>query len=443
MSFSISLRWLSSVHESREVRETGAELKIALGQDVLTRNIDEWSRTVSDDVRVSAYPLALWFASNWWRLRWEPLPNERPPLSWRMSHEIAAAGYGYIWPQVAMASDGESIQIWSVSSPEGNTGPVQYLSSASGAVAASNFEYVLDQFFDSVLARLNAVGIRDTELHALLAELSEERGDTELATYRRLEAMAGFDAGEGPAGVLDQLEALIPEAGPDAAQEIATLGALPHSEHAIGEAVRMAGSVGLRAAPDAMVDDVARSRPDPKAPAWIRGRALADRLRERLGLNGHPVSDEQLFDVMGVASHDIERNEGDTRARLGLAIRQPTGQLSLHLRRRRPESVRFELARFLCDHVLAGPADRWLPATDAKTSRQKVQRAFAAEFLCPIGGLTHYLNGDFSDDAMEDAAHHFRVSPWAIQTQLLNNGFVSHELQADIDGGARFPYAIA
>jgi len=29
-------------------------------------------RTTSIKVRLSAYPLALWFASSWCRLRWEP-----------------------------------------------------------------------------------------------------------------------------------------------------------------------------------------------------------------------------------------------------------------------------------------------------------------------------------------------------------------------------------
>ncbi len=78
-------RWMSSIHEAEEVRETSAMLSIVLGEGFATRNQDDWSNTVQEEVRLSAYPIALWFASSWWRLRWEPLPLEAsPPLAWEL-----------------------------------------------------------------------------------------------------------------------------------------------------------------------------------------------------------------------------------------------------------------------------------------------------------------------------------------------------------------------
>ena len=68
-----------------------------------TRNLDDWSQSVKRSTRVSAYPLAAWLASSWWRLRYEPLPvGNRANSSWRMkvAHEVAASGYGYLWPQI-------------------------------------------------------------------------------------------------------------------------------------------------------------------------------------------------------------------------------------------------------------------------------------------------------------------------------------------------------
>jgi hypothetical protein len=47
-------------------------------------------------------------------------------------------------------------------------------------------------------------------------------------------------------------------------------------------------------------------------------------------------------------------------------------------------------------------------SADLATARQKFQRAFAAEFLCPINSLVEYLSEDFSDTALEDAALRFR-----------------------------------
>ncbi|MBK7145713.1 MAG: hypothetical protein IPH76_11120 [Xanthomonadales bacterium] len=442
MNFAITWQWLSSIHESAEVRETGAKLKLAIGPKVLTQNVDEWSKTVSDDVRLSAYPLALWFASNWWRLRWEPLPNGTPDVSWRMAHEIAAAGYGYIWPQVLLASDGEAIHVWAAASPEGKPGPIKYLSSAHEVLIADEFERVLDDFFGGVIARLEAVGISHSPLHDLLAELSEERANQELTVYRRLEAIAGFDAGEGPASVLDQLERLVPQAGLNAAQEVATLCVSQDVGTLLESAVRTANGVGLNANPSIVVDEVAQAFCSQRAPAWARGKELASHLRRKLGLNGGPISDTALHDALGVKKTDLVEASAHSRPPFGLAVRKAPRQLTLHLRKRGNESVRFELARFLCDQMFAAADDRWLPLTDAKTSRQKAQRAFAAEFLCPIESLIQHLGSDFSDDAMDDAAHHFQVSPLAIQTQLVNNEFLSRSALPDFNGGIAFPYAV-
>lgn len=444
MTLSISWQWMSSIHETPEVRETGAKLKITLNREVLTRNVDEWSKTVSDDVRLSAYPLALWLASNWWRLRWEPLPTTVPSLSWRMSHELAAAGYGYVWPRVLFASDGEAVQVWAAPSAESEPSPVNFLTAAHGVVRAGDFEHSIDNFLGGVIARLEAVGIAETTLQSLVAELAEERADASLAAYRRLEAVAGFDAGEGPPGILGQLEALIPQAGLNAAQEMATLCASPHSEQVLADAIRIAGEGGLQAKPTELAaDEALHAGVERHAPAWVRGKDLALRLRRRLAMNGQPISDGDLYDVMGITPHQIANSASQVRVPLGLAVREAQGQLALHPRRRSATGFRFELARYLCDHAMASEGDHWLPVTDGKTSRQKAQRAFAAEFLCPIDALTGYLSGDFSDDAMEDAANHFRVGPLAVRTQLVNNGILPRELLADFEKEGSFPYHAA
>lgn len=421
---SIGWQWLSSIHEPPEIRETGAKLRIALGPEVLTRNVDDWSKTVSDDVRVSAYPLALWFASNWWRLRWEPLPQQGlMTVSWRMSHEFAAAGYGYIWPRVLIASDGEAVQIWSAPTGEHASLPVKYLTGAHGVVPAEEFEHEIDHFLNGVAARLKAVGIEGTALQGLLAELAEERADVQLTAYRTLEAIAGFDAGEGPKNTLATLEELISRAGMNATQELATLCSSGNSGQTLADVVGVAAEDGVAARPIDAATDLAFDNDEARfTPAWVRGKEFALELRRRLGMNGAPIPDDELHEILGVSSREISEAGGQRRAPLGLAVRRNEGTLTLHSRKRHPVSIRFELARFLYDNATAAQADRWLPVTDGKTSRQKAQRAFAAEFLCPIEVLRAYLSDDFSDDAIEDAANHFRVGTPAVQSQLVNNG---------------------
>ena len=95
--------WLSAGADGPVFRDTSAQFAIYLDDTCLTRNEDIWSKTVRDTVLVSTYPLALWFASSWWRLNWEPLlkPGPRPSLDWRMAHELGAANHGFVWPAKA------------------------------------------------------------------------------------------------------------------------------------------------------------------------------------------------------------------------------------------------------------------------------------------------------------------------------------------------------
>ena len=442
MTFAISWQWLSASHESPEVGLTSAKLKLLLGQQVITRHVDECSQTVSDEVRLSTYPLALWLASNWWRLRWEPLPPGSPVVSWKMSHEMAAAGYGYLWPRVAFASDGEVIHVWSEPTSADSPQPVRYLSGGYATVAAVEFERAVEHFLEGVLARLDALGVDNTDLHQLWRELGVERTNAALAAYRRLEAIAGFDAGEGPEDILARLEALAPEAGMGAVHELATLCAVIAPEQLLEATTNLARKPGLPARPDQVVTGSGLVESvDQNWPAWVRGKEIALTLRHRLGLDGQPLLDEDLCRLMGVpADRASWPAETEASMPLGLAVREDPVQLNLHLRRRSATGQRFELARLLCDHVTADRADRWLPVTDGKTSRQKLQRAFAAEFLCPVESLKVFLGGDFSDDAIEAAAEYFRVGLRAVQSQLVNNRILPREILMDFEAGIGLPY---
>jgi len=100
---------------------------------------------------------------------------------------------------------------------------------------------------------------------------------------------------------------------------------------------------------------------------------------------------------------------------------------------------RFELARFLGDYLSSRGSGAWLPATDAHTARQQYQRAFAAEFLCPIGPLADFLAGDLGPAAIDDAAEHFAVSERAVETQLANHRLLPAGILED---GSAFPYVM-
>ena len=76
--------------------------------------------------------------------------------------------------------------------------------------------------------------------------------------------------------------------------------------------------------------------------------------------------------------------------------------------------------RLLGDRLL-GHVEPLSPATRAYTYRQKAQRAFAAELLCPYEAVCDFLGNDRSEERCHDAASHFNVSSLTVSTVLLNN----------------------
>ena len=56
-----------------------------------------------------------------------------------------------------------------------------------------------------------------------------------------------------------------------------------------------------------------------------------------------------------------------------------------------------------------------------------MQRAFASELLCPIDSLVDAMKNDYSDDAKEEAADLFQVSPLVVAWRLADKGLVGRD----------------
>lgn len=88
-------QWLHGAAGAEHERRTLAAIRIQVGDQCVTRVEDLAAKTVRGSVHLSAYRLAYWPAEHWWRLRWEPEISDRD-TDWLMSHELAAAGQGFI-----------------------------------------------------------------------------------------------------------------------------------------------------------------------------------------------------------------------------------------------------------------------------------------------------------------------------------------------------------
>jgi hypothetical protein len=346
-----------------------------------------------------------------------------------LSHQLSASGDGFLWPPLLFESDGQAIEISMHPSGRAVFEPIKYLGQFRQWVAIEEVESAASAFINKVLSRLAERGLVDSQLHKLWAEIQQERLDPPLAAFRRIEAILGFDPGEAGADVVKRIQVLEAKAGRAAAEEVA------HATHATST-----GSVSELLAP-AAVESASAAAPHgefgvqpgkldlanvlAQRHPWHKGYALAYQVRSRCNLNGEKVTDEQLAGLLGLDAAVFRSDVGEKSKRLpfGVAVRSETRPDEARFVFRSPQHVRrrFEAARMIADYVLAPASDAWLPTTAAHTARQKTQRAFAAELLCPSRALKTFLGDDTSSYAIEDAAEHFAVAADTVTHQIANH----------------------
>lgn len=426
-SFSIGCEWQPSDLGDVAERWTTAALVIRVGPWCATELEDALSRAVRSSARLSALRLAEWFASNWWRLLWEPRADT---CSWRASHKVGSAGGGYVWPDLSFSSDWRWIRVSGRPTKRREAEPVRYLNHFDELISVGDFERGVDDFIDGAIGRLSALQGNPSELGRLWAEIADERDDPERSRLRRLEACMGYDAGDAPSDLLISLRREMDSFGANAVQEMAAAygqGAVPRLR-ALSESVGERG-VEVRVPRCGEIrSKLSQDDGSPEAP-WQRAERAARIARDIWGL-APPVSTDLLCDVMAVRRVDLGRgqsNAGDSFL-VGLRETGASDSFRMTVSSKYGTSRRFGLARLVADHIATGEEDRLLPGTGCGTSRQKFQRAFARELLCPLESLREHMDVEEpSGDAIQDAAQHFDVSPLTVQTMLVTRGALGPE----------------
>lgn len=380
---------------------------------------------VRESIIASAYPLALWFAANWWRLRWEPFPIHGTDLhDWHMSHMMGAAGGGYVWPNLTLVSDGENIHLRLQPTQEGK-GPLRYLSSASVWVPAHEYEFGIDQLVEATLMRLDERA-EQAPLQDLWQAVRDERADPVVAMQRQLEARLGFDPEEAPASLINLLTQLGAVRGEEAVQELACLG---HEEI---EGILGGIEESLRSTKDTITLPLRNMRLTSRLITvedlypWKKGRDAANQARKFLGLDDGPLLNKRLAELLETSKSFLEDTPTHESLPVSIGEVASEGKAKVTLGKRRKESRRFMAARIMAAGVYDGREGRWLPCTNAATVKQKFQRAFAQEFLCPYEDLIAWMDTESPDEELMDAAaEHFEVSPLLVNTVMVNHGHIS------------------
>ncbi len=443
-ALTVSLSSENLASGSAEERVTFGLLAMTANDRLLTAGEDLSCGELRHGPHVAGYPLAEWLVWNWWRQRWEfgRPSDEDATHGWDSSHRMATIGDGYAWPNITISSDGVQAFLASEPSRDPSMVPFRYLGAPGyQAVAAAELETAVDGFVEEILTRLKGQNLRGTNLHRLWHDLKAERKDPEVSRFRRLEAQLGHDPDEADESVirrgLDDAAAL----GEEAWGEVAADGALRGRASDQTMSAKHIEGIARGSGFDANTNDVVALTGDDAVPrpgeveAWRMGEHVAWELRDRQSLDGHPISDRHLADFSGTTS-DVISNNNKLSHYISFALDQDGGRTRISLKSRWETGRRFDLARLIGDRVLGSrmgyAAERLFPVTRTRSYRQKMQRAFAAEFLSPFAAVDDMLDGDYSEEKQDEAARYFNVSPMTIRTQLVNHGRIDLDDAPDI-----------
>ena len=419
---------------SPEERACFGLFSVRLGATELTGGLDIFISGYRAGPLVSGYHAAEWFAWNWWRLRFEP--RSTTPDWWR-AHTMTAIGEGYSWPNLTIFSDGVRTALLAKPSTRPDAKPFRYLGANPIILPSIQFETALDIFIPRILGRLREQGVSETNLDQVWRDVLTERADVDMSKRRRLEALLGRGADEIEDDAIERLIADAESLGEGAVEELAAERAHGGSLLTADALAEMAITSGVDANPRdaARLASSSQLPSAAEAPAWRLGTAAARVLRAQQGLGEEPISNNRLAQMAAVQTLALQKDpEGAT---LSFALDRSANDGRVVLRSRWETGRRFELARLLADRAIAPRAGRLHAATRAYLYRQKMQRAFAAEFLSPFDAVDAMLAGDYSGEAQADVAEHFDVSPLTIRTLLVNHGRLEREgLDEDIGAAA-------
>ena len=338
---------------------------------------------------------------------------------------MASVGGGWLWPNITIRSEGMRILLDAAASRAVDTEPLRYLTTERTAVPAEAFEEGVDDFVQGILDRLDRWSLSTTDLRTAWSELAAERQDPECARYRKIEALLGSDVDEADSKRIGQVIEDGRVLGNEAMAEV--VAGRPLTAADLREAARASG-IDANPGSGAGPADVSPVRFGTEAP-WRIGTDAARSFRQREGLGDAPVSDSRLADLYGVGKQAL--SDAYSREQIAFALRDacPAGD-RIVLRSKWRVGRRFDLARLLADRLLvAGNDENLRPATRAHTCRQKMQRAFAAELLCPLAGLQEFMHDDVSEGTAEAAADRYGVSSLAVTQILQNYGLLDWKIQ--------------
>jgi hypothetical protein len=336
---------------------------------------------------------------------------------------VGAIGDSYAWPGLTFASDGEIVQLRLEAESSPDVSAVRYLRDVTVDIPAAQFEQAVERFVDAVEARLVVRVPDERELIELRDELRAERGNAQVATECKLQALAGLDPGSVSEEWVRTTQAIMARAGASAVEEI--LAGAPELQGGLaGADVIISALRNSQTTVDLKWAASTRARVSANELPWQRGARVARELRQRMSIPSGPLSKDAFEQLIG-ARLPLPKSAWSGRGQLLGGYRNgiTNGHTAVLVTKDREDSQRFHLARLIGAACASPPEEHFLAVSDALTAFQKFERSFAQEFLCPWQDLDTFTS-EFGtdDDGISVAAEQFVVSERLVLSTLVNHG---------------------
>jgi hypothetical protein len=397
---------------SAEERATVADFRLFLHEQNVTLHLRE--DQICDHLTISLYSLAEGLVHDWWS------------LFGRRDHEFSLTKYrsGYVLPDVRMSFDGSAFEVKAHQRIYRNP-DVRFWVGPMEVMSRDDAETALGGFIDQVLDRLNDCGVAETSAKLRWARVRESRDNPDEAAFCEAAGALGLD----PYQISDQSTTVIEEAaalfegealseflaGAATTDKLRLLDWINTVERRPRHKARLADLRSV--AKEAARQTPARSFEE----SWALGYRRARVVRRILNLEAGTrfTSFRALAERLGAS-----RSYSPAGAVDGLrALRSDQADgVYIHMRDHgnsyeARSAQLFSFARAVGD-AACFPAEDRAPVNELHAAyRQAAGRAFAAEFLAPIGEVQS-MHEDGRDTV--SIADEFGVATTVIERQLEN-----------------------
>lgn len=386
-----------------ELSATWSQLSIVVDGVIATLvEPRESSHGVRKSLDVPAYPLAEWLALNWWKL------NSAAHRPSEAGVNLSGAADGFAWPDINLRSDLGMVWV-EVRRRDRHPDHVRFLAEGRAILDGEEVSAEIGRFIDATVRRLEEEGVTGTLLQDEWAAIQSAGADeVEFCTVAAAWGLDPYNVAPNDADALINAAKILDNSALLAQLAAAVeLSDLPAAEPWFIDAakrIRLGSRLPVHR-------EVGIARPRYSRP-WLEGYDRALAVRQGLGLDSTELI--QVEDLVHISDAN-----GDAPSRVVGLVSIEGDAAGVVLPHLGTEYRRFAAARAL-GRMMTSPSTGLSVMTRSGRYLEKVERAFAAEFLAPASGIREVAQGDYSEDAIMQLAQRFKVSQSVIEHQIEN-----------------------